>query len=162
MTALPVFIFGFGLTSKKIRTLHVSEEWYLQSFQKQKFMEKKVIYTSGAPSSPLYSQGIKAGDLIYLSGFTGLNPETKQLAGETIEEQTSQAIRNCESVLKSTGSCLSDVVQVIVLLSNPEDFDAMNKEYAKFFPTGPPTRMVTKLGVSLPKVKISIAMTAAV
>jgi len=125
-------------------------------------MEKKIIYSSGAPSSPLYSQGIKAGDLIYLSGFTGLSSETKQLAGETIEEQTRQAIRNCESVLKTVGSGLSDVVQVTVLLSSPEDFDAMNKEYAKFFPTNPPTRMVTKLGVSFPKVKISVAMTAAV
>ena len=123
-------------------------------------MEKKVIYSSGAPSSPLYSQGVKAGNLVYLSGFTGMNPVTKQLAGESIEEQTRQAIRNCESVLKSAGSSLVEVVQVIVLLTDPADFEGMNSEYAKFFHEAPPARMVTKLGVSLPKVKVSIAMTA--
>lgn len=123
-------------------------------------MEKKVIYSSGAPSSPLYSQAVKAGNSIYLSGFTGTVSETRLLSGETIEEQTGQAIRNCESVLRAAGSGLGDVVQVIILLSNPEDFEGMNKEYAKFFPSNPPARMVAKLGVSLSKVKISIAMTA--
>jgi len=125
-------------------------------------MDKKVIYSAGAPSSPLYSQAVKAGNFIYLSGFVGLNPATRQLSGETIEAQTGQAIRNCESVLKAAGSSLEDVVQVIILLSDPADFDGMNREYAKSFPSNPPARMVTKLGVSLPNVKVSIAMTAAV
>lgn len=123
-------------------------------------VEKRVIHSSGAPSSPLYSQAVKAGNSIYLSGFTGMNPETKLLSGETIEQQTNQAIRNCECVLRAAGSGLGDVVQVIILLSNPDDFEGMNREYAKLFPSNPPTRMVAKLGVSLSKVKISIAMTA--
>jgi 2-iminobutanoate/2-iminopropanoate deaminase len=123
-------------------------------------VERKIIYSSEAPSSPLYSQGVKAGNFLFLSGFVGMDPKTKQLAGDTIEEQTGQAIRNCESVLRSAGSGLGDVVQVIVLLSDPADFDGMNREYAGFFPDGPPARMVAKLGVSLPKVKVSLAMTA--
>ena len=123
-------------------------------------MERKVIHSSGAPSSPLYSQGVKAGNLLFLSGFVGMNPETKKLAGETIVEQTRQAIRNCESVLNSAGAGLGDVVQVIALLSEPADFDGMNQEYAKFFPNDPPARMVAKLGVVLPQVKVSLAMTA--
>ena len=90
-----------------------------------------------------------------------MNSETKQLSGETIEEQTIQAIRNCESVLKAAGAGLEDVVQAIILLSNSDDFERMNMEYAKFFPSNPPPgRMVAKLGVNLPIVKISIAMTA--
>ena len=97
-----------------------------------------------------------------MSGFVGIIPATKQLAGDTIEEQTGQAIRNCESVLKSAGTNLEKVVQVIVLLSDPADFEGMNKEYAKMFPNNPPARMVAKLGVSLPKVKVSMAMTATV
>ena len=127
-----------------------------------KGMERKVIRTTEAPSSPLYSQAVKVGNVVYLSGFTGMNPQTKQLAGDSIEEQTGQAIRNCEAVLKSAGSTLHDVVQVIVLLGDPVDFDGMNREYAKMFPNEPPARMVAKLGVSLPKVRVSIAMTAAV
>jgi 2-iminobutanoate/2-iminopropanoate deaminase len=51
---------------------------------------------------------------------------------------------------------------VIILLSNPDDSEGMNKEYAKFFASNPPTRMVTKLDVNLPSVKVSIAMTAVV
>ena len=97
---------------------------------------------------------------MFLSGFVGMDPETKKLAGETIEEQTHQAIRNCESVLGSAGAVLGDVVQVIVLLSDPADFDGMNREYAKSFPIDPPARMVAKLGVTLPQVKVSLAMTA--
>ena len=125
-------------------------------------MEGKIIYSSEAPSSPLYSQGVKVGNFVFLSGFTGMNPTTKQLTGETIEEQTRQAIRNCELVLEGAGSGLDDVVQVTILLSDPIDFDGMNSEYAKSFPNHPPARMVTKLGVAMPKVKVSIAMTAAV
>jgi 2-iminobutanoate/2-iminopropanoate deaminase len=123
-------------------------------------VDKKVIYSAGAPSSPLFSQAVKAGDSIYLSGFVGMNPATKQLSGATIEAQTAQAIRNCESVLKAAGSSLEKVVQVIVLLGDPADFEGMNREYAKSFPVDPPARMVAKLGVSLPNVKVSIAMTA--
>jgi len=123
-------------------------------------VERKVIHSSGAPSSPLYSQGVKAGNLLFLSGFVGMNPETKKLAGGSIGEQTRQAIRNCESVLNSAGAGLGDVVQVIVLLSEPADFDGMNQEYARFFPNDPPARMVAKLGVVLPQVKVSLAMTA--
>ena len=125
-------------------------------------VERKVIHTVEAPSSPLYSQAIKAGGFVYLSGFVGLDPATKQLVSDTIGDQTNQAIRNCESVLKAAGSGLEDVVQVIVLLSDPSDFDGMNKEYVKMFPTNPPVRMVAKLGVNLPRVKVSVAMTAAV
>jgi 2-iminobutanoate/2-iminopropanoate deaminase len=123
-------------------------------------MKKEIVHSSGAPSSPLYSQAVKAGGFIFLSGFTGLDPGTQRLSGETIEEQTHQAIRNCESVLKAAGSNLEDVVQVTVLLRDPEDFEGMNREYAKSFQTMPPVRTVTKLGVSIPNVKISIAMTA--
>jgi len=123
-------------------------------------MSRKVIYASGAPSSPLYSQATKVGSMVYLSGFTGMDVATRQLAGETIEEQTRQAILNCQVVLKAAGSSLDQVVQVTVLLSDPDDFEGMNQEYAKTFPKNPPARMVAQLGVSLPKVKISIAMIA--
>ncbi|MDA4124075.1 MAG: RidA family protein [Thaumarchaeota archaeon] len=125
-------------------------------------MRKENIITSEAPSSTLYSQAVKAGNFIYLSGFVGIDSKTKKMSGETIEEQTRQAIQNCISVLRSAGSTLEEVVQCIVLLSNPEDFDGMNREYARFFTKNPPARMVTKLGVALPNVKVSIAMTAVV
>ncbi|WP_420243809.1 RidA family protein [Roseiterribacter gracilis] len=119
-----------------------------------------MIRTEQAPSSPLYSQGVRVGSTIYVSGTTGIDTATKQMSGTTIQEQTRQALRNCKAILEAGGATLDDVAQVTVLLTNPADFAGMNEEYAKVFPTEPPARAVTKLGVELPNVLVSIMMTA--
>lgn len=121
---------------------------------------RDVITTADAPSSPLYSQAVKAGDYVYVSGLVGIDVTTGTLAGETIKEQTRQALVNCEAVLGAAGATLEDVVEVGVLLANPGDFTEMNAEYATWFATAPPTRYVAKLGVELPGVLVSIRMTA--
>ena len=123
-------------------------------------MQKEIITTGEAPSSPLYSQGVKVGSTIYVSGMAGIDAATKQLAGPTIQEQTQQALRNCTAIVEAGGGTLEDVVQVTVLLANPADFAGMNEEYAKVFATEPPARAVTRLGVELPNVLVSIMMTA--
>jgi 2-iminobutanoate/2-iminopropanoate deaminase len=123
-------------------------------------MKKQIIRTEEAPSSPLYAQGVRVGSMIYVSGMVGIDAATKQLAGTTIQEQTRQALRNCEAVVAAGGGTLDDVAQVTVLLAAPADFAGMNEEYAKVFATEPPTRAVTKLGVELPNVLVSIMMTA--
>jgi 2-iminobutanoate/2-iminopropanoate deaminase len=92
--------------------------------------------------------------------MVGIDAATKQLAGSTIQEQTRQALRNCTAVVEAGGGRLEDVVQVTVLLANPADFAGMNEEYAKVFATEAPSRAVTKLGVELPNVLVSIMMTA--
>jgi 2-iminobutanoate/2-iminopropanoate deaminase len=121
---------------------------------------KQIILTADAPTSPLFSQAIKAGATIYLSGIVGIDPKTNQLAGSTIQEQTRQALANCENILRAAGAQLQNVVEVQVLLARAGDFAGLNEEYAKFFPTDPPTRAVAKLGVELPNVLVSIKMTA--
>jgi reactive intermediate/imine deaminase len=121
---------------------------------------REVISVPGAPSSPLYSQAVKAGQHIYVSGLVGIDVSTGKLAGSTIQEQTRQALLNCEAVLSAAGATLEDVVEVGVLLTNPADFAGMNDEYAIWFPTEPPTRYVAKLGVEIPDVLVSIRMTA--
>jgi 2-iminobutanoate/2-iminopropanoate deaminase len=121
---------------------------------------REVITTPDAPSSPLYSQAVKAGDLVYVSGAAGLDVSTGSLAGDTSAEQTRQALDNCKAVLREAGATLDDVVEVGVLLRNPDDFAEMNEEYAKWFPSTPPARYVAKLGVELPGVLVSIRMTA--
>jgi 2-iminobutanoate/2-iminopropanoate deaminase len=121
---------------------------------------REVVTTPDAPSSPLYSQAVKAGDLVYVSGAAGLDVSTGSLAGDTIAEQTRQALDNCKAVLREAGATLDDVVEVGVLLRNPDDFAEMNEEYAKWFPSTPPARYVAKLGVELPGVLVSIRMTA--
>jgi 2-iminobutanoate/2-iminopropanoate deaminase len=121
---------------------------------------REVITTPNAPASPLYSQAVKAGDHIYVSGLVGVDATTGALAGPTIKEQVRQAITNCEAVLDAAGATLHDVVEVGVLLVNPDDFADMNDEYARWFPAAPPARYVAKLGVELPGVLVSIRMTA--
>jgi 2-iminobutanoate/2-iminopropanoate deaminase len=121
---------------------------------------REVVTTPDAPSSPLYSQAVKAGDLVYVSGAAGIDVGTGSLAGDTIAEQTRQALDNCKAVLREAGATLDDVVEVGVLLRNPDDFAEMNEEYAKWFPSTPPARYVAKLGVELPGVLVSIRMTA--
>jgi 2-iminobutanoate/2-iminopropanoate deaminase len=123
---------------------------------------KEIIRSPDAPSSPLYSQAVKVGPMIYLSGIVGLDPRTNEMAGVTIQEQTRQAIQNCREILAAAGAKLEHVVTVLVLLARPADFSGMNEEYAKFFPADPPARAVTRLGVELPNVLVSIMMTAAV
>jgi reactive intermediate/imine deaminase len=121
---------------------------------------REVINTPNAPSSPLYSQAVKAGQHIYVSGLVGIDVSTGNLVGATIEEQTRQALTNCEAILHAAGATLDDVIEVGVLLTNPTDFTGMNDEYATWLPAEPPTRYVAKLGVEIPDVLVSIRMTA--
>ncbi|HZZ16908.1 MAG TPA: Rid family hydrolase [Candidatus Sulfotelmatobacter sp.] len=123
-------------------------------------MTRQIIRTSDAPSSALFSQAVKVGSSVYLSGIVGIDPKTNQLAGSTIQDQTRQALMNCENILRAAGANLENVVEVQVLLAKPTDFAGLNEEYAKFFPTDPPARAVSKLGVELPNVLVSIKMTA--
>jgi 2-iminobutanoate/2-iminopropanoate deaminase len=123
-------------------------------------MPRQIISTPHAPSSPLYSQGVRADSQIYISGTTGIDPQTRALAGNTIQEQTRQALANCEAILHAGGASLDDVVEVGVLLTDPGDFDGMNEEYARWFPEDPPARYAAKLGAEIPGLLVSIRMTA--
>ena len=123
-------------------------------------MPRQIITTTNAPSSPLYSQGVKAGPHVLVSGIVGIDPNTGSLAGDTIQVQTRQAMTNCQAILQAGGASLEDVVEVGVLLTNPADFAGLNEEYARWFPAEPPTRYVAKLGVEVPGLLVSIRMTA--
>lgn len=124
-------------------------------------MPRQIITTGNAPASPYYSQGVRAGSLLLISGTVGIDPSTGALAGESIQLQTRQALSNCQAILHAGDASLDDVVEVGVLLTNSTDFPGLNEEYAKWFPTEPPTRYVARLGVDLPGILVSIRMTAA-
>ena len=121
---------------------------------------RQVIRTEHAPTSPLYSQGVKIGSHVCVSGLVGIDVASGQLAGPTIQEQTRQALANCRAVLEAGGASLEDVVEVGVLLTDPDDFARMNEEYATWFPSDPPCRYAAKLGAVIPGVLVSIRMTA--
>lgn len=123
-------------------------------------MPREIITTEDAPRSPFYAQGVKAGPHVHVSGTVGIDPVTGSLAGATIQDQTRQALKNCEAILRAGGASLDDVVEIGILLADPGDFAGLNEEYARWFPSLPPTRYAAKLGVDLPGILVSIRMTA--
>ncbi|WP_395656474.1 RidA family protein [Nocardioides sp.] len=123
-------------------------------------MPRQIISTPNAPSSPLFSQGVRAGSQVFVSGTTGIDPGTDRMAGDSIQAQTRQALANCEAILREAGATLDDVVEVGVLLTDPADFAGMNEEYARWFPNDPPARYAAKLGAEIPGLLVSIRMTA--
>jgi 2-iminobutanoate/2-iminopropanoate deaminase len=119
-----------------------------------------IVSTPAAPSSPLYSQGIRAGQLLFVSGMTGIDTSTGEQAGPTIQDQTTQALKNGLAIVEADGGTRADIAQVTVLLAHPDDFAGMNEAYGAFFQTDPPARAVTRLGPELPGVLVSVMMTA--
>ena len=123
-------------------------------------MSRNIIDTDDAPRSALYSQGIRVGQMVYVSGMAGIDPVTGKPAGPTIQEQTRQALRNCEAVLRAAGASLVDAVEVQGLIARPEDFAGFNEAYAEFFRVTPPVRSVARLGPEMPGVLVSVRLTA--
>jgi reactive intermediate/imine deaminase len=124
-------------------------------------VKREIIRTADAPyQSTLYSQAVKVGSTIYVTGILGIDPHTSQPAGPTIQEQTRQALVNCEAILRAAGATRDNVVEVQVLLARPADFAGLNEEYAKFFTVDPPIRSVARLGPELPGLLVSIKMIA--
>ena len=114
------------------------------------------------PSHSPYSHAVVANGFVYVSGQAAVRPGGGALetVGDTIEEQTRQALRNVETVLKASGSSFDKLVKVTVLLTRPQDFAGMNKAYAEFFSGNKPARAVARLGVEIPGVLISIEAVA--
>ncbi len=102
---------------------------------------KEIIHTSHAPK-PVgpYSQAVKQNGLLFLSGQIALHPETGDLAGQTVEEQTERVLENLKSVLEAANASLADVVKTTVFLKDLAAFPKMNDVYARYFGTNPPAR----------------------
>ncbi len=122
-------------------------------------MPRQIITTANAPSSPLYSQGVKAGPHVLVSGIVGIDPSTGSLAGDTIQDQTRQALTNCEAISRPAAPAWRRHRRGRTA-HQPADFAGLNEEYGRWFPSEPPTRYVAKLGVELPGLLVSIRMTA--
>ena len=100
----------------------------------------KEIQTKAAPAAiGPYSQGFVSGGLVFTSGQIPLYPESGEVAGKTIAEQTEQVIKNLAAVLEAGGSSLAKVVKTTCFLADMNDFAAFNEVYAKHF-TGKPAR----------------------
>ena len=102
---------------------------------------KTIIATPNAPRAiGPYSQAVKTGNLIFVSGQLPLDPETMSFVAGGIKEQTRQALKNAKVILESAGTDLGGVVKTTVLLKDIADFAAMNEVYGEFFETDCPAR----------------------
>ena len=101
----------------------------------------KSITTSNAPGAiGPYSQGMRAGKLVFTSGQIPLDPKTGAIVGQTIEAQSEQALKNLRAVLEAGGASLGTVVKTTCFLADMSDFAAFNGVYAKFFTGDCPAR----------------------
>ena len=124
-------------------------------------MPRTIISTDNAPKPPAtYSQAVQAAGLIFVSGTAPQDSQTGKLVGTTIQEQTHQCLRNIGAILESAGSCLDKVVSATVILADESDFQGMNEEWLRWFPTNPPARQGAKLPVKVAGLKVSIAAIA--
>jgi 2-iminobutanoate/2-iminopropanoate deaminase len=112
---------------------------------------KTVVSSADAPAAiGPYSQAIEAGQLLFCSGQLPTVPKTGDLVGEDVSDQARQVLENMGAVLKAGGSSYAHVVKTTVFLTNLNDFGAMNKVYAEFFPEASPARSTVQVA-ALPK-----------
>ena len=102
---------------------------------------RRVVHTAQAPAAVgPYSQGIAAPPLVFTAGQVGLDPATGKLVPGGIEAETRRALLNIQAILATAGATVADVVKVTVFLTRMDDFAAMNRVYAEFFPEPFPAR----------------------
>ena len=122
-------------------------------------MPKQQITTNtGATPIGAYSQGLRAGDFIFVSGQGPLDPATGKIVGDTVEEQTARVLENIKAILEAGGATMADVVKVAAHLSDLANFAAYNKVYATYFPDPKPTR--TTVGSQLLGILVEIDVIA--
>ena len=111
--------------------------------------EKTAIRTTKAPSpAAAYSQGVRKGGILQVAGQVPVDPATKLIVGETVGEQTRQALENVRAVLEEAGSGFDDVVMLRVYLTRREDFAEMNAVYEQYVREPYPARTTVFVGLA--------------
>jgi 2-iminobutanoate/2-iminopropanoate deaminase len=114
-------------------------------------VEKTVVATPGAPAAiGPYSQAIRAGGLVFVSGQIPLDPATGQLVVGGIAAQAARVLDSLQAVLEAAGSGLDRVVRTTIYLTDLGGFAAVNEVYARYFPDAPPARATVQVA-ALPR-----------
>ena len=104
-------------------------------------MVKEIIFTEKAPKpAGPYSQAIRSGDFVFVSGQIAIDPETSKVVEGGIERQTARVLENIKNILESVDLSLNNVVKTSVFLKDISDFQAFNRVYSKYFEKDPPAR----------------------
>lgn len=102
---------------------------------------RRIISTEKAPKAMgPYSQAVEANGTLYVAGQVPLDPETLKVVEGGIQEQTLRVMKNIDAILEAAGYHFSNVVKCTCLLSDINNFKAMNEVYGQFFPENPPAR----------------------
>lgn len=126
-------------------------------------MDKKIIYTEKAPA-PIgpYSQGVRTGSMLFLSGQIAINPETGAIIQDSIEAETEQVMKNIQALLESAKCDFSHVIKTSIFLKDMDDFAKVNGVYGSFFEGEFPARETVQVA-RLPKdVRVEISVIAIV
>jgi 2-iminobutanoate/2-iminopropanoate deaminase len=126
---------------------------------------KSIVATPNAPGAAAYgrfpySQAVVAAGLVFVAGQGPFDPTTGDIVGDTIQEQTRQALKNVQAILEAAASSMEKVVSVTFILRYPEDFAGMNEEWIRWFPTDPPARTGSRHPLDIENLRISIAAIA--
>lgn len=112
---------------------------------------KEVIATNQAPAAiGPYSQAIKAGNMLFISGQIPVDPATGEVVEATIQAQAARSLTNIQNILAQAGGSMDNVVKTTVFLKNMDDFVEMNRVYKTFFTTDCPARSAVQVA-KLPK-----------
>ncbi|MDA3850479.1 MAG: RidA family protein [Spirochaetaceae bacterium] len=112
---------------------------------------KEIIHTNQAPEAiGPYSQAVRAGDLLFISGQIPLDPQTGELVQGDIQSQTHRVLKNLKAIAEQAGAGLNQVVKATVFLSDMENFTAMNQVYGEYFKEDCPARAAVEVA-RLPK-----------
>jgi 2-iminobutanoate/2-iminopropanoate deaminase len=121
--------------------------------------EKSVVRSERAPApfqGAPYSQGVRWGDLVFVSGQLALKPGEAEIVGATIQEQTEQVFANLKAILEEAGSGLERLVKTTVFLSDLGDFGGMNEVYARQVGEQPPARSTVEVAALPSGAKVEI------
>jgi 2-iminobutanoate/2-iminopropanoate deaminase len=124
---------------------------------------KSVVRTEAAPApfqGAPYSQAIRAGEFVFVSGQLGLKPDDESIGGGIVE-QTEQIFRNLRAILEEAGSGLDSLVKTTVFLIDLDDFGAMNEVYANHVGSSPPARATVQVAALPSGARIEIEAIAA-
>ncbi|MDA9315429.1 RidA family protein [Gammaproteobacteria bacterium] len=109
-------------------------------------MTKEIIFTQKAPKAiGPYSQAVKAGRFLFVSGQIPINPETGDLMTSSIEEQANQVILNLKSICEAAGSGLEDIVKLTIYLTDLGNFAKVNEAMLEYFPEPYPARATVEI-----------------
>jgi 2-iminobutanoate/2-iminopropanoate deaminase len=126
-------------------------------------LSKRVVRTENAPApfqGAPYSQAIRTGEFVFVSGQLGLEPDHGEISGG-IEEQTEQVFANLAAILAEAGTNLERLVKTTVFLADLADFGAMNEVYARHVGSSPPARSTVEVAALPSGAKVEIEAIAA-